>query len=305
MIAQRSLFFTVSQVFVLMVLALPPLGCMSEDLEFTEVKRLDEKVTEEELATLLRILDSLPEKKLPDMPPVFAPPPVWNQARTLPVHELITEERALIDEHWSVEWLARSLQRNRPLLRPLLRALRREEMTPEQFVGLTLTVGVAMSRSTLRDQQDLQEISKRSARDQQEISKRGKTAINRLRGTLGPRPFSSLSREASHFVLHQAVWLTRIDRANQMALVPPETIMMVREHWDDLAGRFPEQFTTNPLDAVVDLLEERGMPFEELGDSDEQIEWDPEMVIVGHDEPDSEVGVAAPEAAKKAKTSSE
>lgn len=294
MIAQRSLFLTVSRAFVLMVLALPPLGCISEDLEFTEVKRLDEKVTEEELATLLRILDSLPEKKLPDMPPVFAPPPVWNQARTLPVHELITEERALIDEHWSVEWLARSLQRNRPLLR----ALRREEMTPEQFVGLTLTIGVAMSRSTLRDQQDLQE-----------VTRRGKAAINRLRSSLGPRPFSSLSREASHFVLHQAVWLTRIDRAKQLALVPPENIMMVREHWDDLADRFPEQFTTNPLDAVVDLLEERGMPFEELGDSDEQIEWDPEKVIVGHDEPDSEVGVAAPKVAPKAvsddKTSSE
>jgi len=290
MIAERSLFFTLSRACLLIGLALAPLGCIGEDLEFTEVKRLDEKVTEEELATLLRILDSLPDKKLPELPPVLAPPPVWNQARTLPVHELITEEQALIDEHWSVEWLARNLKRNRPLLR----ALRREEMTPEQFVGLSLTVGASLARSTLRDDQDLGE-----------ISKRGKTAINRLRRTFGVRPFSSLSREASYFVLHQAVWVTRIDRANQLALVPPENIMIVREHWDELAHRFPEEFTTNPLDAVVDLLEERGMPFEEVGYSDERIEWDPETVLVGHDKPDDVAGATTPKATKDDKTPSE
>ncbi len=75
------------------------------------------------------------------MPPVFAPPPEWNQARTLPVNELVNEESNLIEERLSSEFLARQLQRNQPLQR----ALRSEQMTPTQFVGLSLAIGVGLA----------------------------------------------------------------------------------------------------------------------------------------------------------------
>ncbi len=36
-------------------------GCAGDTLDYTETKRIDEKVTETELQTFLRIIDSLPE----------------------------------------------------------------------------------------------------------------------------------------------------------------------------------------------------------------------------------------------------
>lgn len=46
--------------------------------------------------------------------------------------------------------------------------------------------------------------------------------------------------------------------------MPPENITLVRKRWKNLAKIFSAPFTENPLDAVADLLEERGLPFEEL-----------------------------------------
>ena len=174
-------------------------GCADDTLDYTETKRIDEKVTETELQTFLRIIDSLPEKKLPQMPPVFAPPPEWNQARTLPVNELVNEESNLIEERSSAEFLARQLQRNRPLQR----ALRREQMTPDQFVGLSLAIGVSLARNTLRDKQNLDK-----------ILEKGEAAIDRLKND--NRPFSSLRQEAMYYVLKQAVWITKADRVNRL-----------------------------------------------------------------------------------------
>ena len=53
---------------------------------------------------------------------------------------------------------------------------------------------------------------------------------------------------------------------------------------------FPGEFTSNPLDAVVDLLEEQGLPFEELAESgsDDQIEWNADEAEFGTDKPDKE-----------------
>ena len=84
-------------------------GCAGDTLDYTETKRIDEKVTETELQTFLRIIDSLPEQKLSQMPSVFTPSSEWDQARTLPVNELVNEESNLIEERSSADFLAKQL----------------------------------------------------------------------------------------------------------------------------------------------------------------------------------------------------
>jgi hypothetical protein len=248
-------------------------GCAGETIDYIETKRIDEKVTEPELRTFLAIVESLADKKLPKLPPVFAAPPEWHHARTLPVNELVNEERTMLDDRWSVEALARALDRNRPLQR----ALRREQLTPEQFVGLTLAIGAALSKTTLRDDQKLDDILAKGQIVLQSLSQETES-------------FSSLSRERRHYFLQQAAWVTRVDRAKRLTLVPPENSALVEKHRAALEAIFPGEFKLNPLDAIADLLEERGMPFEELpvSGTDDQIEWNPDEAIVGHDEPDSQ-----------------
>lgn len=235
-------------------------GCVDESLQFTEVKRIHEKVTESELQTFLRIINSLTDKKLPDSVSIFAPPPDWDLSRTLPVSKLVNEEIKLIRERSSVEKLAEHLQKNRRLQR----ALRREKLTPEQFVGLSLAIGVAIGRSTLRRDQDLDR-----------IIKAGEKSIKSLETTY-KKSFNQYSDEDQHRILRQAVWITRKDRAQQLKEVPPENyIDLVQRHGDVLKDIFPPVFTSNPLDAVADLLEEQGIPFQELDEerTDDKIDW--------------------------------
>lgn len=253
------------------ILALTITGCFKEPLEFKEVKRIDEKVTGPELHTFLEVVKQLPDEKLPELPPVFIPPPQWDRSRTLSVSDLVAEEESLIEERTSVDYVAKQLRRRRSLLR----VLRRAEITPEQFVGLSLAIGVAASRTALRDDQDLDP-----------IIKKGEIELEKLRGD--DRPFSELTLEEMHSVLQRAMWITRINRAKRLKQVPPENIALVEDHSDALQGVFPPQFTANALDAVADLLDERGLPFEELPESgsDAQIEWDPAQAFRGTDRPD-------------------
>jgi hypothetical protein len=269
----HELHASLKELFSVFVLCAVVVGCGPDRSEFTATKRIDEKVTEAELKAFVRVIRSLPDEKIPEIPLVFAPPPDWNQARTLPVGELVNEEQNLIDERWSAEWLARYFEKNRRLAR----ALRREQMTTEQFAGLTLAVGVALARNTLQDDRNLDK-----------VLQKGYAAVKRLKSD--SRPFSSLGREGRHHILRQAAWITRIDRIERLTQVPPENIAIVREHLDMLQPMFPAEFGINPLAAVVDRLDEQGMPFEEMVESgsDAEIEWDAHDVDVGTDVADEE-----------------
>lgn len=244
------------------------LGCEAESLDYTEVKRIDERITAHELTTLLRIAQALPDQKLPSLPAVFIPPPQWNEIRTLPVSELVAEEQRSLAERWSVPWIVRQLERNRPLHR----VLQRERITPEQFAGLVLATGAALSRSALRENQDLEK-----------IIARGEPTVERLRRET--RSFASFSQEARHYVLQQAAWLTRVDRAQRLKQVPAENVALVNQHRTALEHVFAAEFLTNPLDSIADRLEEEGLPFEEQSDSgrDAEITWDPREAIIGMD----------------------
>jgi hypothetical protein len=250
------------------IAALLSAGCGSDQLDYIEVKDIDERLTEDELQTFLRITEAVPEGRLPPLPVVFAAPPEWPPSRTLPVNELLAEEQKAIDERWDVERLAERLGRHRRLAR----ILKQERLTAEQFVGLSLAIGLALSRGTLRAEQDLEQ-----------IVERGRQAIERL--NRNTRSFAAHSPEGRHYVLSQAAWLVRIDRAEHLQLVPAENVELVERHREALARVFPAEYAANPLDSLADPLEEWGTPFEELPASgrDDELSWDPAEAIISHD----------------------
>jgi len=256
-------------------------GCGGSGLEYREVKRIDEKVTQEELNGFLRVVQRLPDHKLPKLPAVFPPPPNWSRGRTLPVSQLVDEERDELANRWSVEWIARRLEKNHRLQY----ALRSERMTTEQFVGLMLTIGVTLSRNTLHEHQNLYK-----------ILVKGKAVIAQLKRD-SRRRFAELKEQDRYTVLVRAIWISRVDRAARLKQVPPENLALVREHHERLAAIFPAEFTTNPFDSIVDRMESDGLPFEETGESgrDDRIAWRPDRALIGHDRPDvSTAGSAVP-----------
>ncbi|VAX39112.1 hypothetical protein MNBD_PLANCTO02-1974 [hydrothermal vent metagenome] len=243
-------------------------GCEKKTLVFTETKRIGEKVSEKELSTFLRVIKSLPGKKLPRYPSVYAPPPHWNFARTLPVGELMYEERNLIAQRWKTKWQADNL----PQSRALKRALKRQKMSKEQFVSLATAIGMALSRNQIREKQDLDA-----------IRRVGTVAIAKLNAN--EKPFSEHSLDQQYEVLNNAVWLIRIDRVNHLLLVPPENIALVQKHLKTLEKVFPKEYTANPLDGIADILHEQGLPFEEnkQAGNDADIGWNRATAIIGHD----------------------
>lgn len=248
-------------------------GCGETTIDFTEVKRIDERLTDAEMKSFLQIIDSLRDKQLPSMPESFVPPPEWNPSRTLPVGELVDDELLKLSQRWSEDWLAKHLDDSRRLER----ALNRERMTRKQFVSLATVIGTALSRSTLDPKIDFDQ-----------MIEKGEPIIASLRED--DRPFSSLSPEGQYQLLQRAVWVTRVDRAKHLKLVPPENVEIVSKHKDRLHEIFPASYVQNPLDDIADVLEEQGLPFIEIEESgsDERIEWEAAQVIFGNDKPDSD-----------------
>lgn len=248
-------------------------GCGATTIDFTEVKRIDERLTDAEMQSFLKIIDSLRDKKLPTMPESFVHPPEWNPSRTLPVGELVDDELLKLSQRWSEDWLAKHLEASRRLER----ALNKERMTRKQFVALATVIGTALSRSTLDRKTDFDQ-----------MIEKGEPIIANLRED--DRPFSSLSPEGQYQLLQRAVWVTRVDRAKHLKLVPTENVDMVTRHQERLREVFPASYVQNPLDDIADVLEEQGLPFIEIEESgsDERIEWESARVIFGTDEPDSQ-----------------
>jgi hypothetical protein len=235
-------------------------GCGDTGITFREVKRVDERVTPDEMAEFWEIVDALPGKKLPTFQTPFLPPPQWSSHRTMPVNELVKEERRALDERWSPARLGKQFEHNRALQR----ALRRAEMTPEQFAGFVLNIGCALNRTTLTEDQDL-------AR----IQARGQIALRRIEKD--DRLFSSLSDEGAYHVLQSAAWLPLIDRVQRLQQVPEENVELALQFRDRLKQAFPEEFTANPIAPFSRVLNDIGVPFEEQAGSgyDTDIHWNP------------------------------
>ena len=126
--------FARGNLFAGLLLIVGASGCAEPPLDYTEVRRIEEQITEQEVKSYLVLAQRFPEQTLPDFPAVYAPPADWSPTRTLHVNELVTEELKLIIENWDVELLAQKLEKNKELQQHL-KDLR---MTPQQYVGLTL-----------------------------------------------------------------------------------------------------------------------------------------------------------------------
>lgn len=245
-------------------------GCDDVRVTYTEVKRVSEELAPAELRAFFEIVDHLPDQKLPPFPDLYLPLPNWNSERTLPISDLVDAEQLALNERWGTRQLVDSLPQSRNLDRWLLR----KRMTREQFIGLTLCIGAALSRSTVRENQDLVE-----------LLKKGDRVVSRLRSNTVP--FNTLTPEAMHDILHNAAWITRQDRARRLLSVPERNVELVLRHAEDLIPLFPAELTRNPFDDIADRLDEQGIPFEELpgNESFDVLKWDPEQTIVGRDDP--------------------
>ena len=73
------------------VVAILLAGCSEPEEVQSEPKRADDKITAAELESFLSMIDSLPEKALPQIPSVMAAAPQWTRNRTLPVFEYSRE----------------------------------------------------------------------------------------------------------------------------------------------------------------------------------------------------------------------
>jgi hypothetical protein len=232
-------------------------GCEHERPGFTEVRRIHEPITPEEFAAVVRIVNQLPEQRVPAFPKVFLPPPLWEN-RSSTVRDLYEEELRRREECWDAARLGLVFERQAELVREL----KKENLTPEQFAGLVLALGAALCRNEVPEGVDLTTIAQRSG-----------PVLEELAGDY--TPFSTLSREVQFAVLQKAMWLPRKIRAEKLRQSPAENLELVKAHRDWLANALPNEFLTIPVDEIRDLLEERGMPFEELPESgsDENIPW--------------------------------
>ncbi|QDT41201.1 hypothetical protein Pan241w_12610 [Gimesia alba] len=248
-------------------------GCSENSLDYTELKQINEKVTESELKKYLKVIKLLPQNKIPTFPSVYAPAPAWSHIRSLPIEDLVNSEQNNLSQLWDIQRISDHFGiRNRTLKK----ALHRRDMSKDQFISFTLALGLAAGRTQLRPDQNLEE-----------IIQKGEKIIHQLQ--LDKRPFSSLSLEEKHRTLHEAMWIARVNRAKQLIQVPPENINLVKNNWDELKEVLPPEFLKNPLGDLSDTLEERGIPFtiNEEEDSDDLLEWTSMNAIIGTDEPDS------------------
>lgn len=243
-------------------------GCAEEEIQYTEFKRVEDRVTPREVVSFLAIIDSLPEKTLPEIPPIFLPTPDWR--RTYPIQELVQEEKKKLEEHASVEWVTQHMAQSRALKR----ALRRERMTMNQFVGLALALGMALSRDNVPDDVDLDILMARG--------KRVVSSLEKMRTV-----YSSLTEDEAAQITLQAGWITLVDRVYRLKLVPDENRDLAKKHREALKAVLPEDFTQNPLTGLAKLLEDDDIPFEEQPESgsDSHLAWSRDQAIVGGEQP--------------------
>lgn len=257
------------KLFSVMVLAsvlLSSSGCDEPEVVQPEPKRADDRLTQSDVDSFLAIVESLPDQKLPSLPAVMLPAPQWSRNRTLPVNELVKEEEKALAVRKSIEWYIGHF----PQSRFLKRALRREHLTIEQFVGLYLALGTTLSRGRLPVDRDLDQ-----------ILLRGKRAIGEL--LKDQRIFSSLPEEQAYFLHEQSGWLAVADRASRLKLVHPENLVLVKENESKLRAVLPAEFNRNPLHEFATILDDRGVPFQELSgqETDDHITWSRDRALVG------------------------
>ena len=242
---------------LLLSVALTTIGC-EQHTAYSEVKRMGDSVSAREIDAFLAVVESLPEHRLPKLTGAVATSPRWNSGRTLPVRELLHEERKMLRTWLTVEAVMAQL----PQPKNLSRVLRRESLTFEQFAGLVVVLGAALNRTAVTNEAMLDTILQQGVQPLLALEH-------------DARVFSSLSDEHEFLVLDQASWIPAVERAEWLMLVPPENIALARKYRERLQAVFPTDFSADPFAQFSRLLQDEGTPFHERPESgtDELIPW--------------------------------
>ena len=266
--------FDLLTICLLLASLLPLAGCAKEQVVFQEVKHPHERLKVSELNQYLRIIKSLPDKNPPALPPLFTPVPQWDSRRELSVKGLIKEEKKKLPNRWFSETVLSKLRNNRSLTI----ALKKENLSFEQFLGLTETIAMAAARTHCENVDELRR-----------IVRTGKYELSQLMKVEGV--FSGFPEEEQYEIIRKAAWLSRLDRARNMLKIPEENVALLRRHWDVLKRYLPEDALRDPLADIVDTLTVYGVPFEETPSSgfDDKLKWSPddETAYIGRFNPSS------------------
>ncbi|MEO1998658.1 MAG: hypothetical protein ABGZ17_25715 [Planctomycetaceae bacterium] len=241
-------------------------GCGQQRIEFSEVKRIDEPITETEILFFLSIVDTLPEKTSPTFPPLYSPVPSWSLQRTPPVNELVEQEQADLHKKWFDARDTTAFRKDRKLERKLKRA----GMTVEQFVALSLVIGTSLSRSAME-----------AGYDFPPLIEEGTKAVTKLKEE--KRSFATLNEQTKFRLIRQATWVARLDRAQHLARIHANNRSLVLKYHEKLLAVFPADFAMNPLAQIADRRELQGIPFDELPDDGaftDRFGWDPQDAVL-------------------------
>ena len=211
-----------------------------------EVKALEDPLTEDELRAFLSIVHALPSRKLPPLPAAALEMPNWSRQRTLPVKELLVEQRKRIEDRRSIEAIVRHLK----LTRGIDRALRKEAWSIKRFASYVLVLAAALNRSAVPDAELLTRVLEDS-----------EAPLHTLAGDASV--LAALSDEAAYGVLDKARWIPIRQHAQSLARVPPETLDLVKARRGDLEAVFPADWLVNPFAPWEHILKNDGTPFEE------------------------------------------
>ncbi len=244
-------------------------GCAEEERLFHEVKHPREILKVAEVNQYLKIVNELPDKQLPPLPPLLSPVPRWDADRELSVQGLVNEERKRNGRQWLSESVVVELQSDRWLQK----LLEKNGLSTEQFLGLAETICTAAARTRFPEVDELRRTVHHGQAEISDLQQREEV-------------FSTLPPEEQYEVLRQAAWLTRVDRAQDLLAVPDENVALLERHWEVIAPFLPDEVKQDPLADIVDVLQEFGIPFEELPGtgSDADLVWSPDEgdAIVGH-----------------------
>lgn len=244
-------------------------GCEVEKVEFYEVLLVDEKLSSSDIERLFRIADIMRDGRLPQMAPHFLPEPQWDRDRPATVVTLANEELARQRDMLGLSVLAESVRGNAHLDH----ALRKEGISYEQYAALVFSTGLTMHRIYLDPERNLKTYVTHGREKLRELKRREES-------------FASLDRDAQIETLDLATWITRVNRAEQLAKVPTENVNLVRTFETRLREILPQQFLNDPLLGLNDPLIDHGVPFRERASTgfDSDIRWsksDDQAVVNG------------------------
>ncbi|HBN76205.1 MAG TPA: hypothetical protein DD473_10380 [Planctomycetaceae bacterium] len=235
-------------------------GCSKEEKVFNEVKHPHELLKASEVSQFLKIVHGLPGHQLPPLPLLFTQAPEWEFDRELTIAGLVREFQKSNGRHWLSASVVSRLENDQPLQK----LLDEYQLSTRQFLGLAESVCMAAARTFYTDKDKLEM-----------IIREGRIKLSHLQKQQDI--FATLPEEDKYEVIHQAAWMARVDRAENLIDVPLENVELIQRHWDVISPFLPMECQQDPMSDIIDTLHVYGMPFEELPGTglDSELTWTP------------------------------